>query len=81
MIFIYMCIACFLWGMVWGIPTANYAAKKGVFATVNAFLPFLILNFLSVYYPGLSHIRDYFFAIACGLVCYWGYREMKKQHN
>lgn len=81
MLFIYLCLAFFIWGMLWGIPTAHVAEKKGVSATVNAFLPFLILNFLPINDPWMNHMRYYSLATACGLTSYWAYREMKRQYS
>ncbi len=81
MLFTYLFLAFFIWGMLLGIPTANYTARKGVIATVNAFSPFLILNCLPISDPWMSHMRYYSFAWACGLTCYWAYSEMKRQHS
>ncbi len=81
MIFVYLCMIFFILGLFLGVPTAELATKKGIIATANAFLPFLILNFFSITHPLISDIRYYFFTFACGLSCYWAYYEIKRKNE
>lgn len=75
MIFICLSIIFFIFGIGLGIRYGNFAIKRGIVATATAFLPFLLLNFLSLNHPLIDDLRYYFFALAWGAASYWAYQE------